>query len=545
MQNYDCFGVMLDCSRNAVMKPEEIKKFGALIKKMGYDSIMLYTEDTMEVENEPLFGYMRGAYTVDEIKDVDAYLKSIGVELMPCIQTLAHFTNLVRLPEYKKLVDINDVLMIDEPRTYELIDNIFATLAKAFTSRVVNIGMDEAHGVGLGKYFDKHGLVDRTELLLRHLNKVCKIAKKYGFKPVMWSDMFFRLATHGEYVADGVEFSDDVKKLIPDNISFAYWDYYRTEKSEYDKMIEAHLKLGREVWFAGGAWCWSGFGPKNKYSLHTMIPAMQSVKEHGIKKVFITMWGDNGKECSFYSMLPSLYKIAKTAEGVFDENEIKAGFEKLFDVSYDEFMLVDLPQLRSINDEGKRCETICKSLTYTDPFTGKFDRALRKIGKIDYKLFAELLSAQAEKQAKNGVEFAYVFDYLAKLCSFLEVKYDLGIKTRDAYDKKDKKELLRLATEVYPEAVKRLKVFHESFEYLWHKENKSFGFEVHDARLGGVMQRLKTCAKQLERYATGKLKQVDQLEKPLLHEWDEDIINWNVYGGCLTYNSPDWPSWVL
>ena len=27
MQNYDCFGVMLDCSRNAVMKPEEIKKF--------------------------------------------------------------------------------------------------------------------------------------------------------------------------------------------------------------------------------------------------------------------------------------------------------------------------------------------------------------------------------------------------------------------------------------------------------------------------------------------------------------------------------------
>lgn len=545
MQNYNCFGVMLDCSRNAVMKPEEVKKFGALVKKMGYDSIMLYTEDTLEIKNEPLFGYMRGAYTADEIKDMDEYLKSIGIELMPCIQTLAHFTNLIKLPEYKKLVDINDVLMIDEPRTYELIDNIFATLAANFTSRTVNIGMDEAHGVGLGKYLDKHGLVDRTELLLRHLNKVCDIAKKYGFKPVMWSDMFFRLATHGEYSADGVEFSDDVKKLVPENLSLAYWDYYRTQKSDYDKMIEAHQKFGREIWFAGGAWCWSGFGPKNKYSLHTMIPAMQSVKEHGIKNVIITMWGDNGKECSFYSMLPSLYKIAKTAEGVTDEAAIKAGFEEIIGVSYDDFILADLPQLRSVSDDGSRCETICKSLTYTDPFMGKFDRALKKIGKIDYKLYAELLSAQAEKQRKSGVEYAYVFDYLAKLCAFLELKYDLGIKTRAAYDKKDKQELMRLAKEVYPEAIKRLKAFHESFEYLWHKENKSFGFEVQDARLGGVMQRLETCAKQLERYASGKLESIDALEKPLLHEWDEDVINWNVYGGCFTYGAADWPSWML
>ena len=48
--------------------------------------------------------------------------------------------------------------------------------------------------VGLGRYLDKHGYVNRFELLLKHLNKVCEIAQKYGFKPMMWVDMFFNFA---------------------------------------------------------------------------------------------------------------------------------------------------------------------------------------------------------------------------------------------------------------------------------------------------------------------------------------------------------------
>ena len=49
------FGVMLDMSRNAVMKVEEIKNFAKIIKSFGYNMIQLYTEDTYEVENEPFW----------------------------------------------------------------------------------------------------------------------------------------------------------------------------------------------------------------------------------------------------------------------------------------------------------------------------------------------------------------------------------------------------------------------------------------------------------------------------------------------------------
>ena len=48
-------GVMLDCSRNAVMKPEQVKQYARIIRDMGYNTLMLYTEDTYEVENQPFF----------------------------------------------------------------------------------------------------------------------------------------------------------------------------------------------------------------------------------------------------------------------------------------------------------------------------------------------------------------------------------------------------------------------------------------------------------------------------------------------------------
>ena len=50
-----------------------------------------------------------------------------------------------------ELRDVEDILLIGEEKVYDLIDGMFATLSKLKT-RKVNIGMDEAHLVGLGRY---------------------------------------------------------------------------------------------------------------------------------------------------------------------------------------------------------------------------------------------------------------------------------------------------------------------------------------------------------------------------------------------------------
>jgi len=173
--NNRSLGIMIDCSRNGVMTPENVKEFATLIAGMGYNMLQLYTEDTYEIDGEPFFGYMRGRYTQEELKDIDAHCVSLGIELIPCIQTLAHLERLTRWPAYTDLFDIGDILLVDDERVWNLIDKMFAAVSRCFTSRRVHIGMDEAHNLGLGKYLEKHGLSNRSLLMAKHLTKVTEL----------------------------------------------------------------------------------------------------------------------------------------------------------------------------------------------------------------------------------------------------------------------------------------------------------------------------------------------------------------------------------
>lgn len=505
--DYKHFGVMLDCSRNAVMRVSEVKRMIDCLVKMGYNTLELYTEDTFVIEGEPYFGYMRGGYTAQEIKEIDAYAIKNGVELIPCVQTLAHFTNLTKLAQYQDIVDTADILLIDEEKTYELIEKIFKTLASNFTSRLVNIGMDEAHMVGLGRYLDKHGYCNRFEILLRHLNRVVDIAKKYGFKPHMWSDMFFRLINNGNYYGKDLRIPQEVVDKMPQDIELTFWDYYHTNKQNYDDMIVSHKQTGKNVWFAGGAWSWAGFAPLNEFSLRSMKPAMQSVNDNGVQNVLITMWGDNGKECSYFALLPALYTIRRYADGESDESKIKQEFFNLFGISYDDFMLLDLPNITPESSKWEHVHTPCKTLLYCDCFLNSNDAHAEQICNIAYEEHARKLSETASRAG----EFAYIYNTLSSLCSLLAVKSTISMRARKAYKAGDKEEL-KVIKKDYERLPQLINDFHHNFFELWEKENKSFGWEVHDMRLGGLSRRVKTCAQKLEKYLLGEISVIEELE---------------------------------
>lgn len=551
------FGVMLDMSRNAVMKVSQLKQFILILEKIGYNSLQLYTEDTFEIEDEPFFGYMRGRYSVEELKEIDVFAKEHGIELIPCVQTLAHFGCLVRHATYQPIVDINDILLVDDERTYAFLDKMFATLAKTFTSRLVNIGMDEAHMVGLGAYLDKNGFHNRFELLIKHLNKVVEIAQKYGFKPQMWSDMFFRLACKelydndsldetkrfplsipdlagdGYYVDEPIAFRKEILQTIPKNVDLIYWDYYNVDEKVYDAMFQSHKKFDREIWFAGGAWCWNGFAPHNRYSLKSMLPAMKAVKKYGVENVMITLWGDDGKECSYYSTLPALYAIKQYADGNYDIWSIKTSFHQLFGLSFDDFMSLDLPNGETVVNGRNGAElpqNPCKSLFYNDPFLGVMDKIYDDLPKIRYNEYEKILRNAKERAG----DFAYIFDCEAKLCKFLSVKADLGIRTRKIYRQKDKKPLRGLMKE-YNKALKLLDDFYTSYSYLWHKENKAFGFEVMDIRIGGLRLRLQACKDKIKQYCNSKIPQIEELEEENLEEKPNKALYHNRYQHLATF----------
>lgn len=506
--SYRTLGVMIDMSRNAVMSLDGLKRFLPLLKKMGYNCVMLYTEDTYEVDNEPYFGYMRGRYTKEEMKEIDAFAASLGISVIPCIQTLAHLNAIFRWKKFPH--DCDDILLTDDERTYELIENMLSTLSECFTSRKIHIGMDEANMLGRGRHLDKHGYETVNAIMKRHLERICEIAKKYDYELMVWSDMFFRPWNNGEYVIPKKEIPKEVIDSLPSSVIPVYWDYYQSKISVYDDMLENHKQLSDKTWFAGGAWSWLGFVPFNQFTLKTMIPALHACKEHQIKDIIFTMWGDDGAECSHFSQLPSLFYLAKYAKGNTDEASIKAKFKKFCGIDFDEFMQIDCPN--NIIEHNGMPANPSKYMLYSDCFNDYLDYTVTEGAGEKYKEYAKALHETARKSLK----YRYVFDTAAKLCEVLEIKYELGLRTRKAYEAGDKTELKRLAENEYTEVKKRLSVFIRAFEKQWMRDNKPHGFDVQEMRLGALLYRIDSCRRRILSYANGKIDRIEELDEKLL-----------------------------
>lgn len=520
---FDTLAVMVDNSRNAVLKVESVKTLLKYMAAFGYNQLQLYLEDTFEIEGEPYFGYGRGRFTQEELREIDRYAETLGIEAVPCVQTLAHFNAITRWRSYADFIDVNDILLVDDERTYQLIDKIFATMRKCFKSDRINIGMDEAHMVGLGKFLDRFGYQNRYDIMLRHLNRVVEIAKKYNYQPMMWSDMFFKLATGG-YYNEG-EVPKEIRDKIPPEVALVYWQYYRTDEEIYNTMLEKHLKFNNKTIFAGGAMSWMGFCPFNGISLKTAQASLNSCIRHGVKDAIITVWGDNGAECPVFSVLPALFYNAEIAYGNNDLNTADKRFKSLIGVGLDEFMTLDLPNQITSNPDD--LINPCKYLLYNDVFMGILDSTIIEGVSKKYQEYAQRL------ESVNCPQFDCLFKTAKSLCDVLSLKAELGVWTRRAYKEKDKQKLSALLNDYYYPLTEKLDVFYQNFKNQWMRFNKPHGFDVQDIRLGGLKQRILSCAERLEKYIRGEIEKIDELEGEILdyHEGSQPKTN-----GCRLNN---------
>jgi len=164
-----------------------------------------------------------------------------------------------------------------------------------------------------------------------------------------------------------------------------------------------------------------------------------------------------------------------------------------------------------IHYEGKPCNP-SKYMLYSDYFNDYLDYTIKQGAGEKYKGYAEKLRVTAKKSRRYG----YVFDTAAKLCDVMEIKYDLGLRTRNAYEAGDKAELKRLAEHEYVEVAKRLRVFAKAFEKQWMTDNKPHGFDVQHMRLGGLLYRTDACRQRILDYVNGKIDRIDELDETLL-----------------------------
>lgn len=516
-------GFMMDCSRNAVFTVEKVKAYIRTLAKLGMNVLMLYTEDTYEVPTEPYFGYCRGRYTKAEIQEMDAYASLFGIELVPCIQTLAHLHNALKWPGKDPIKDSRDILMVGKEETYLFIEKLLRSVKDSFSTRRVHLGMDEAVLLGLGNYLRENGYKKSSELIREHCSRVLAICKKLGLSPMMWSDMYITANTNGGYYYDVPEDADCSSWEKPEKgLGLVYWDYYHEEEKDYEKMLKIHKQLSDDIIFAGASWIFNGISPNYSKSFATTKAALEACKKYQIKEVLCTAWLDNGAETPVDAVLPGLVLFAHLGfHEIYDKKAMEEEFRNCTGGNLEDFMALEAFDTLFLNGAPNyETQNPSKYLLYQDPLVGIFDYHVAK-SKVDSRDYYKTLKEKMIVCKSKSAGYESLFAFYEKLAGVLSGKADLGVRIREAYEKKDLSALKKICEKVIPEIIDNLKEMKLLREELWMTDAKPFGFEVMDVKLGGVLARLRSTRQRVERYLKGNIQHLEELEEERLPYFPE------------------------
>lgn len=136
---FDTIGAMFDASRNGVPTVASVQHMLRKMALMGMNLLLLYTEDTFEMEKYPYFGYMRGRYTQAELTACDDYADQLGIEIVPCIQTLAHLTEALKWNYAAEIRDTPDILLAGSDQTYAFIRDMMQSASVPFRSKRIHM----------------------------------------------------------------------------------------------------------------------------------------------------------------------------------------------------------------------------------------------------------------------------------------------------------------------------------------------------------------------------------------------------------------------
>ncbi|MBD1222403.1 beta-N-acetylhexosaminidase [Virgibacillus halodenitrificans] len=529
---FQTIGPMFDLSRNAVLKIDRFEEMFQTLALMGFNTAMLYMEDVYEIKNEPYFGYMRGRYSQDELKKLDDYAHQFGIELIPCIQTLAHLEEFLKWSAAAHLKDTRGILLVGSEATYEFLERMISTVSKPFRSNRIHIGMDEAEELGRGNYLNQYGYKDSIQLMVNHLERVLKIVEKNNLSPMMWSDMFIKFASQsGEHYDLSTEIPEDLIEMTPDNVTFMYWDYAHTQREEYVAMIQKHKAFGRNPAFAGGIWVWNTFATNYGLSLKASDAALQTCKEEGIQEVFVTLWGDDGYENNYFTALLGLQMYAEHGYAkTLDQEKLKKRLAFCTGLTEESFLLLNkLDTPPGVAEDNKEQTNPSKFLLWQDVLLGVFDKHVEG---LDLASYYKKLEAQIKHTRKPEHELDYIFDVPEKLAAVLSLKATIGVELKAAYDAGRKQELRKIADEVLPAILDKVEDLRQAHRKQWLTMHKPFGWEVIDIRYGGVKSRLDTAIHRINDYLDGEIDRIDELEQERLYYHDIENskgLGWSSY----------------
>jgi hypothetical protein len=297
-------GFMLDVSRGKVPTMAELLRLVEGLHALRANQLQLYVEHTFAWPGHEDAWRDASPLTAAQIRTLDDACASVGIELVPNLNTFGHMERWLRHPRYRALAECPEgwihpltgqfkefpgTLRPDQA-SLDFVDRLLTDYLPCFRSRQVNIGGDEPWELGQG--FSKAAVAERGKhrVYLDHLRKLCALSTARDHTPQFWGDILLEdLALAQEAPADAVP---------------VVWGY--DAGHPFDAQCGRLRELARTYLVAPGTSTWQSFTGRLDNALTNQREAITAAVTQGARGVLLTSWGDNGNHQPWPTNWPAM-----------------------------------------------------------------------------------------------------------------------------------------------------------------------------------------------------------------------------------------------
>lgn len=283
-------GYMLDISRDKVPTMESLFELIEQLADWRINELQLYTEHTFAYRSHPKVWENASPLTAHEIQELDAYCLKKGIDLVPNQNSFGHMENWLKHDEYLDLCECETdcktiwgkrkrtALAPTNPKSFELMQELYAELLPNFTSKYANIGGDETVELGLGKSKTLSDKIGKGQVYLDFLKKLNAEIIKNGKQTQFWGDI---ILNHPELIKD-----------VPKNMIALVWGY--DAAYPFNKNLVRFHTANLDFYVCPGTSSWRSEIGRNHNAFINLKNAAIEGKKYGAKGYLITDWGDYG-----------------------------------------------------------------------------------------------------------------------------------------------------------------------------------------------------------------------------------------------------------
>jgi hypothetical protein len=261
---------------------ETLYKLVDMMAEFKMNQIQLYTEHTFAYRNHKDVWEKASPMTAEQILKLDAYCRDRYVELVPNQNSFGHLHRWLEKERYRPLAEVPEApftICPTDPKSIELLDEMYSELLPNFSSRQFNVGCDETGDLGKGrsKQFVKNE-ADIARLYLNFLLKIHDLAKKNGRQMQFWGDIVLQ---HPELIPE-----------LPKDVIALDWGY--DEGHPFAEQCEKFAKAGIQFYVCPGTSAWNALIGRTDNMKANMLSAAENAKKFKGSGFLITSWGDAG-----------------------------------------------------------------------------------------------------------------------------------------------------------------------------------------------------------------------------------------------------------